>query len=185
MERQQKAREEKARIKQFNERGEPQIELKPHNPAGNSGAARQNAAKSSYHSKLQTPLSTQQNQEARLGIKPHASGPNSKARCTPSQLARESIEEVLSPEHQAIGMFGQEFCSDEPQQPLAVEDNSGAVEDEDGEQPLLFVDVNLGPNDQRRIVVFEGDDPRQLAEQFCLDNDLDSETLDKLEQLLE
>ena len=23
--------------------------------------------------------------------------------------------------------------------------------------PLLFVDVNLGPNDQRRIVVYEGD----------------------------
>lgn len=81
-------------------------------------------------------------------------------------------------------MFGQEFCSDEPQQPPVVEDNS-AADDEDEEQPLLFVDVNLGPNDQRRIVVFEGDEPRQLAEQFCLDNDLDSETLDKLEQLLE
>ena len=79
-------------------------------------------------------------------------------------------------------MFGQEFCSDEPQQPVTVEEEAGS---EDEEQPLLFVDVNLGPNDQRRIVVFEGDEPRQLAEQFCLDNDLDSETLDKLEQLLE
>ena len=61
------------------------------------------------------------------------------------------------------------------------------VEDAEGEeeQPLLFVDVNLGPNDQRRIVVFEGDEPRHLAEQFCIENDLDSETLDKLEQLLE
>jgi len=61
------------------------------------------------------------------------------------------------------------------------------VEDagDEEEQPLLFVDVNLGPNDQRRIVVFEGDEPRHLAEQFCIENDLDSETLDKLEQLLE
>jgi hypothetical protein len=49
---------------------------------------------------------------------------------------------------------------------------------------LLFVDVNLGPNDQRRIVVYEGDDARQLAEQFCIENDLDEDTMDKLEQLL-
>lgn len=48
----------------------------------------------------------------------------------------------------------------------------------------MFVDVNLGPNDQRRIVVYEGDDARQLAEQFCVENDLDEDTMDKLENLL-
>lgn len=41
---------------------------------------------------------------------------------------------------------------------------------------MLFVDVNLGPNDQRRIVVFEGDDASVLARQFCIENDLDEET---------
>jgi hypothetical protein len=46
------------------------------------------------------------------------------------------------------------------------------------------VDVNLGPSDQRRIVVYEGDDARQLAEQFCVENDLDEDTMDKLEHLL-
>lgn len=46
------------------------------------------------------------------------------------------------------------------------------------------MDVNLGPNDQRRIVVYEGDDARQLAEQFCIENDLDVDTMDKLEHLL-
>jgi hypothetical protein len=49
---------------------------------------------------------------------------------------------------------------------------------------LLFVDVNLGPNDQRRIVVYEGDDARELAEQFCVENDLDEDTVEKLEELL-
>lgn len=49
---------------------------------------------------------------------------------------------------------------------------------------MLFVDVNLGPNDQRRIVVYEGDDARQLAENFCHENDLDEDTLNKLEMLL-
>jgi len=33
-------------------------------------------------------------------------------------------------------------------------------------------------------VVYEGDDARQLAEQFCIDNDLDDDTMDKLENLL-
>ena len=63
-------------------------------------------------------------------------------------------------------------------------DDSGQREDSDTEAPLLFVDVNLGPNDQRRIVVYEGDDARVLAKQFCVENDLDEDTQEKLEQLL-
>ena len=59
------------------------------------------------------------------------------------------------------GMFGDAFKQDHseerPQQ-------SAEGSDEDEEAPLLFVDVNLGPNDQRRIVVYEGDDARALAE---------------------
>jgi len=34
--------------------------------------------------------------------------------------------------------------------------------------PLLFVDVNLGPNEQRRIVVYEGDSATELARKFCI-----------------
>jgi hypothetical protein len=62
--------------------------------------------------------------------------------------------------------------------------NGDSGEDEDEEAPLLFVDVNLGPSEQKRIVVFEGDDARSLAEQFCGENDLDDDTCDKLEHLL-
>jgi esterase/lipase superfamily enzyme len=62
--------------------------------------------------------------------------------------------------------------------------SSDSSEDEDEEAPLLFVDVNLGPSEQKRIVVFEGDDARSLAEQFCGENDLDDDTCDKLEHLL-
>ena len=38
-------------------------------------------------------------------------------------------------------------------------------EGEDG-NPLLFVDVNLGPGRAERIVVYEGDTAEQLAEEF-------------------
>lgn len=85
-------------------------------------------------------------------------------------------------------MFGDAFKhDDENSDPQVVQTVSGENESDDEgdeEAPLLFVDVNLGPNDQRRIVVYEGDDARQLAEQFCIENDLDDDTMDKLENLL-
>ncbi len=34
--------------------------------------------------------------------------------------------------------------------------------------PLLFVDVNLGPNKTERIVVYEGDKSEELATKFAL-----------------
>ena len=37
--------------------------------------------------------------------------------------------------------------------------------DEDG-NPLLFVDVNLGPGRSERIVVYEGNTAEQLADEF-------------------
>ena len=54
-------------------------------------------------------------------------------------------------------------------------------EEEDSNPPLLFVDVNLGPNEQKRIVVYEGDSAIDLAKKFCLEHDLDEATQEKLE----
>ena len=34
-------------------------------------------------------------------------------------------------------------------------------------QPLLFVDVNLGPARSERIIVREGDTAEMLADEFC------------------
>lgn len=50
---------------------------------------------------------------------------------------------------------------------------------------MLFVDVNLGANEQQRIVVYEGDTAQELAEKFCQEHDLDDETQKNLEALLE
>ena len=67
----------------------------------------------------------------------------------------------------------------------------GAEEEEeeddfnDSNPPLLFVDVNLGANEQQRIVVYEGDTATDLAEKFCQEHDLDEETQKNLEALLE
>lgn len=51
--------------------------------------------------------------------------------------------------------------------------------------PLLFVDVNLGGDASERIVVYEGDTARDLALKFCEEHNLDEDTLEKLEELLQ
>ena len=52
-------------------------------------------------------------------------------------------------------------------------------------QPLLYVDVNLGPGKSERVVVYEGDTAKGLAEKFALVHNLDSNMQGKLAQLLD
>jgi hypothetical protein len=52
-------------------------------------------------------------------------------------------------------------------------------------QPLLYVDVNLGPGKSERIVVYEGDTADHLAEKFALSHGLDQSMRVKLTQLLD
>jgi hypothetical protein len=40
-------------------------------------------------------------------------------------------------------------------------------------QPLLYVDVNLGPGKSERIVVYDGDTAEALAEKFASTHGLD------------
>lgn len=57
---------------------------------------------------------------------------------------------------------------------------------DDGEDtPLLFVDVNLGPDKAERIVVFEGDTADDLAFRFSQRHNLNDIMRAKLTQLLE
>eukprot|EP00347_Sterkiella_histriomuscorum_P021877 403332451 len=54
------------------------------------------------------------------------------------------------------------------------------------ETPLLYVDINIGGNadHNERIIVFQDDSPRGLAEEFAKRNRLDQDTQSKLEDLL-
>ena len=80
-------------------------------------------------------------------------------------------------EQQLGAMFGVEMDQDD-------EEAEGEQEDENQLQPLLFVDINLGGDEQERIVVFEGDTAEDLARSFCVEHNLDDETMGKLEELL-
>ena len=57
------------------------------------------------------------------------------------------------------------------------DDQQAVKSDQESErQPLLFVDINLGGDEQERIVVYEGDTSQKLAQEFCLEHNLDDET---------
>ena len=48
----------------------------------------------------------------------------------------------------------------------------------------MFVDVNLGKGVMKRIILYEGDDPKYIAEMFAKDNNLEENMRSKLERLL-
>ena len=93
-------------------------------------------------------------------------------------------------------MQGQELNEGHDEDEEAVSQGSQHNEDENQDvqnhyseqtqqQPLLFVDINLGGDEQERIVVYEGDTAVQLALNFCQEHNLDEETQEKLQELLE
>ena len=57
--------------------------------------------------------------------------------------------------------------------------------DQPSADPKLYVDVNIGRQGMERIVVYEGDQPEDLAKEFCKKNGLNQEMEDKLKILLE
>ena len=65
------------------------------------------------------------------------------------------------------------------------ESETEGEESESDDNPLLFVDVNLGPDRAERIVVYDGDTAEGLAEQFSQKHNLSANMHGKLVQLLQ
>ena len=51
--------------------------------------------------------------------------------------------------------------------PIQELDSEEEEQESEDENPLLFVDVNLGPGQQERIIVRDGDTAEGLAEDFA------------------
>lgn len=58
------------------------------------------------------------------------------------------------------------------------------AEGEGGRFPILFLDVNLGKDRVERLVIYEGDDPFAVADQFCADNCLEEKKKRKLAKVI-
>lgn len=55
---------------------------------------------------------------------------------------------------------------------------------QEGEEPLLFVDVNLGMQEKTRIALYEKSNPEKVAKKFVKENGLDKNILENLTNLL-
>jgi hypothetical protein len=52
-------------------------------------------------------------------------------------------------------------------------------------KPLVYIDVDIGENEQDRITVYPGNGPHELAKEFCRKHQIeDNETLEVLEAQL-
>ena len=67
-------------------------------------------------------------------------------------------------------------------------EDEGELEQEEMEDeepiPLLFVDVNLGEGKMARIVLYDGDTPEEVANDFAKEHELDNTMKRKLTDLL-
>lgn len=49
---------------------------------------------------------------------------------------------------------------------------------------MLYVDVNIAPGRQERVIVYEGDTAEELAQEFCREYGLDGRMEEKLYEML-
>lgn len=109
---------------------------------------------------------------------------------SPDQQYSEQDQPIQMQDHEAMDRYAEPQEDDYADSP--DQDNnqpgSGQQQEDEGEEgpnPLLFVDVNLGPGRAERIVVYEGDTAEQLAEEFTTKHGLDENLKEKLVKLLE
>jgi len=107
----------------------------------------------------------------------------------PKQIPIDNKEAVIA-ETESVGPFSDVQVVEESYIKAQSEENTGESPTKT-EEPLLFIDVDLG-NAKKRIVIFKGDKPSLLAEAIAKENsksncnelDLDDITKEKLEELI-
>ena len=104
------------------------------------------------------------------------------------ELEEEMRDQVLDYQNLIFNNFSDEKEADNVFPNTSPEENGVEYIENDGnseDSPLLFVDVNLGPDKAERIVVFEGDTADDLAFRFSQRHNLNSIMKLKLTHLLE
>ncbi|CAI2374770.1 unnamed protein product [Moneuplotes crassus] len=115
-----------------------------------------------------------------------------------SYLQENSLEEVHKDENVDLTPQKNAFSPDDVQsgtdnEPLELprttpeqEYSHEYEEEEDSEEnyPILFLDVNLGKDKVERLVIFDGDDPQTVAEEFCQKNGLEEKKRKKLAKVI-
>ena len=110
----------------------------------------------------------------------------------------DSFQQKHQPE---LNEYKEEIVIDKSDKPIHDDEQSGSenneeqkespiksdLDDGEGEDvnfPILFLDVNLGKDRVERLVVYDGDDPIQVANEFCTKNNLDERKRRKLAKVI-
>ena len=67
---------------------------------------------------------------------------------------------------------------------INLEQNNSEQKSQENKEPLFIIDVNIEEGLSKKIYIFEGDEPKILAQKFCKENNLDFETQNKLENII-
>ena len=94
-------------------------------------------------------------------------------------------DQNMSPENPHLAGGNYEESPEQEYQEQDDNENLAPEGEDPNGNPLLFVDVNLGPGRSERIVVYEGDTAEKLAEEFTQKHGLDDSLKEKLVKLLE
>ena len=108
----------------------------------------------------------------------------------PEVEIKQSQEEAESspPEEEQSGSDNAEDVQDSS--PKASNDNLEDLKEasnegeEDENFPILFLDVNLGKDRVERLVIYDGDDPFTVADEFCLKHCLEEKKKRKLAKVI-
>ncbi|CDW71596.1 UNKNOWN [Stylonychia lemnae] len=214
IERKRKAREERERVKKFTERGiilnesqSRQNNASQYNQKRPSTMTNANSY-SRTSNDFNQPMSQRgsinstrgvQQQQQQIQNRPQVSNSKSKnlnafnpssnqqivensSIATPAKQYRYSDQETLRQAKQNHQQLQQQQQQQLVNQKIQNQQKTQEIKKE--EQPLLFIDINLGEESSERIVVFEGDSAQELAMRFCEIHNLDEETQMKLEEQL-
>eukprot|EP00347_Sterkiella_histriomuscorum_P013184 403365686 len=121
-----------------------------------------------------------QNQTNKTGLNRQVSKVNQVSARNKSQyLTQQSSSQVKQPQNQQA----RSNISKQVQKPQQVE-MLNLLGSDDERTPLLYLEVNLGHNQISKLVVFEGDDPNQVIEDFSRQNQLSDEKKKKLQKVV-
>ena len=106
-----------------------------------------------------------------------------------SRSKEDLTEEKENPKEKDEGANYNNFVDSEIKPSSSKDQDSSSIEEEDLEDdddnPLLYVDVNLGPGKAERIIVYEDDTAEGLADKFALKHKLNELMRKKLVDLLQ
>eukprot|EP00347_Sterkiella_histriomuscorum_P014159 403361937 len=104
----------------------------------------------------------------------------------PAKLPIQKQSQNQLQSHKSLDQLLEPYCMEVSQNLLdktLIEQS--VISSQDDRNPILLLDVNLGNDEMSRIIIFEGDNAQDVADNFCRDNQLDEKKKAKLLNIIQ